>query len=58
MNKKQVIREVHNTIQVYCEDCFLYKFHRETHSRNFAQNFCIRECSVGEKLQAYGDKLS
>lgn len=58
MNKKQVIKEVHDLVQEYCEDCFLYKHLRETHSRNVAQKFCIKECSVGEKLQELGDKLS
>lgn len=58
MDKKQVIKEVHDMVQVYCEECFLYKYLRETNSRNVAQQFCIKECSVGEKLQEYGDRLS
>lgn len=58
MNKRQVIKEVHGLVQEYCEDCLLYKHLRETHSRNVAQQFCIKECSVGEKLQEYGNQLS
>lgn len=58
MNKKQVIKEVHDLVQEYCEDCFLYKHLRDTSNRKVAQQFCIKECSVGERLQEYGDQLS
>ncbi len=58
MNKKQIRTEVHNTVQLYCEDCMLYQHFCQIHSRAYAHNFCVNECSVGEKLQKYGEKLS
>ncbi|MCP8968820.1 zinc-finger domain-containing protein [Ectobacillus ponti] len=58
MSRKQLITEVHNLIEAYCEGCFLNRQLRHDHSRRYAQNFCIRQCTVGEKLQQYGQLLS
>ncbi|PWA13270.1 zinc-finger domain-containing protein [Pueribacillus theae] len=57
MQRKQVICKVNDILDTYCTDCFLKQFLRQTYGKNHAQRFCIRECSVGEELQKYGDKL-
>lgn len=58
MERKQIIKEVGEILDTYCEDCFLKRHHRYTHSKSYALNFCLNQCTVGEKLKSYGRKLS
>ncbi|MGM9987467.1 MAG: zinc-finger domain-containing protein [Bacillaceae bacterium] len=55
--KKQVITNIHNTVQYYCEGCFVYTQFRKDHSRNVAQHFCNHTCTVGQTLQKLGEQL-
>lgn len=57
MDRKKVIHKVNHILDTFCQDCFLKEFLRDTYGKNHSQRFCIQDCSVGEKLQAYGDQL-
>lgn len=55
--KKLLITQIHNTVQYYCEGCFVYAQFRKDNSRNAAQQFCNTQCTVGEMLQKFGERL-
>ncbi|MEI4800880.1 zinc-finger domain-containing protein [Bacillus sp. NPDC077411] len=57
MNRKQLITEVNDLLETYCDGCFLQKHFRKEHSKYYAHSFCIRQCTIGEKLQKYGKQL-
>ncbi|MGL4820413.1 MAG: zinc-finger domain-containing protein [Bacilli bacterium] len=55
MNKRaRLLKEMNETLEWYCADCFLKQHHRDTFSVTYAQNFCINQCSVGERLSVIG----
>ncbi|WP_081415266.1 zinc-finger domain-containing protein [Ectobacillus panaciterrae] len=58
MNRKQLISQVHDLIETYCAGCFVNSHFRKEHGKSYAQSFCIKQCTVGEKLKEYGKKLS
>jgi hypothetical protein len=58
MERNQVIIELNDMIETYCEGCFVYQHFRKIHSQNYAQNFCMKQCTIGEKLKQYGKYLS
>ncbi|OEH92848.1 zinc-finger domain-containing protein [Bacillus solimangrovi] len=58
MQRKKIIIEVTELIDTYCTDCFLKAHHIKEHGKKQALSFCIKECTVGEKIQSYGKKLS
>jgi hypothetical protein len=58
VNRKQIISEVHNLLEAYCEGCFLNRHFRKEYGKRYAQSFCIKKCTVGEKLKEYGKMLS
>jgi hypothetical protein len=58
MNRKQLLSEVGEILDTYCHDCFLKAHHRKEGGKSNAQNFCIKNCTVGQKLQEYGKRLS
>ncbi|WP_318508633.1 zinc-finger domain-containing protein [Bacillus sp. T3] len=56
--RKQLFREVEQLMKHYCNGCFLYQHIKNEQGRRAAHRFCITQCSVGEKLKSYGNKLS
>ncbi|MBG9581649.1 hypothetical protein ABE42_21130 [Bacillus thuringiensis] len=58
MDRKQLITEVNDLLETYCEGCFLREHNRKTNSKYYAHSFCIRQCTVGETLKKYGEQLS
>ena len=52
MDKKQLITEVNDLLETYCEGCFLREHNRKTNSKYYAHSFCIRQCTVGETLKS------
>ncbi|MFX3622754.1 MAG: zinc-finger domain-containing protein [Ectobacillus sp.] len=58
MKKKQLIAEVNDLLETYCDGCFLNRYFRKEHGKSHAQSFCIKQCTVGEQLKEYGKKLS
>ena len=57
MDGKQLISEVGDILDTYCQDCFLKALYRKEYGKPYAQTFCIKNCTVGVKLQEYGKKL-
>ncbi|MFD3446039.1 zinc-finger domain-containing protein [Microbacteriaceae bacterium 4G12] len=58
MNKKKLITEVNDIIETYCDGCFVNSYFRKEQGQRFAQSFCIKQCTVGERLKEYGKQLS
>ncbi|PMC39264.1 zinc-finger domain-containing protein [Bacillus sp. UMB0899] len=57
MNKKQTLQELSEIIDTYCANCLLKKHFREEYGKTFAHTFCIKSCTVGEKIKNVGKKL-
>lgn len=58
MNRKELFSEVGEILDTYCKDCFLKSHFRKEYGKKYAQTFCIKKCTVGQRLKEYGDKLS
>ncbi|MCP1123247.1 zinc-finger domain-containing protein [Bacillus sp. AFS018417] len=58
MDRKQLITEVNDLLETYCDGCFLQQHFRKEHSKYYAHSFCIRQCTIGAKLKEYGNRLS
>jgi hypothetical protein len=58
MEKHEVRTLVSSLLDMYCEDCFLYQCHSEEKGRRKAHKFCIKNCTIGKKLQSYGKRLT
>ena len=57
MNRKKVYEELEEILTV-CEGCFLQKHFRKQNGRTFAHQFCLSECTVGERLKQLGKELT
>lgn len=57
MERKNIYREV-NEMLAFCEDCFVQKHFRKEKGRAFAHQFCLSNCTVGQKLKKVGKKLT
>ncbi|MGR3764761.1 zinc-finger domain-containing protein [Rossellomorea sp. NS-SX7] len=57
MDRRQVVDKVDELIDTYCSDCLLKAYFRKEFSKARAHRFCIEECTVGEQIKSYGDKL-
>lgn len=58
MKRKKIYEEVEEVIASYCQGCFLQKQFRKEKGRSYAHQFCISQCTVGEKLRELGNKLT
>ncbi|MGE7216758.1 zinc-finger domain-containing protein [Priestia koreensis] len=57
VNRKQLLQEVTELLDYYCEDCFVKKTFNKEKGKNYAQSFCINQCTIGEKIKEYGEML-
>lgn len=57
MNRGDIFREMDELMNLYCEDCFLHKHFRKEYSKTYAHRFCIKQCSVGQKIKTIGAAL-
>lgn len=57
MNRKEIYQKTEQLMDTFCDNCFLYKYHRAEKNRSYAHRFCITECTVGVKIKIYGKKL-
>ncbi|MFS0863308.1 zinc-finger domain-containing protein [Fredinandcohnia sp. 179-A 10B2 NHS] len=58
MERRKLITEVGEMLDTYCQDCFVKEYFRKENGKRFAQTFCIKNCTVGQKLKEYGKRLS
>lgn len=58
MNKLSIINEIDETMEMYCEDCFIRKQIRKDQGKTAAHRFCISNCTVGQQLQFLGNELN
>ncbi|USK58562.1 zinc-finger domain-containing protein [Peribacillus asahii] len=57
MNRKKIYEEVEEMLS-FCEGCFVQKHFRKENGRTFAHQFCLSQCTVGEKLKKLGQELT
>nr|WP_285889706.1 zinc-finger domain-containing protein [Neobacillus niacini] len=53
-----MFNRVESLLGQYCNGCFVHQQFKQDGGRRFAHRFCISQCTVGEKLQEYGKKLT
>ncbi|WP_337444075.1 zinc-finger domain-containing protein [Bacillus coahuilensis] len=53
-----MIRKIDEVVTNYCEGCFVKTQLRKDFGKTHAHRFCIQSCTVGEKVQNLGEKLS
>ncbi len=58
MNRKEILQDIEKTLMTYCQGCFLKKHFRTEYGATHAHRFCISQCTVGEQLKLYGDRLN
>ncbi len=58
MSRIELFLEVEELMNTYCKDCLVKAALRKEKGKIAAHKFCITECTVGEKLKQYGEKLS
>lgn len=58
MNKTNVMNEITEILDVYCEDCFLKRQLSKETGKTGAHKFCISTCTIGEQLQFLGQELN
>jgi hypothetical protein len=57
LERKQLLEEVTQMLDYYCQDCFIKRTFNKEQGKNYAQSFCINQCTIGEKIQEYGRLL-
>ncbi|MFK2824153.1 zinc-finger domain-containing protein [Bacillus sp. B190/17] len=57
MERKQLMAEMGEILDTYCEDCLLKAVFRKEKGKAFAHKFCITKCTVGEQLRKCGEQL-
>lgn len=58
MERKKLMQEADELMKEFCQDCFLYQHNKTEYGKRNAHRFCISQCTVGNKLKEYGEKLS
>jgi hypothetical protein len=57
MNRKKIYEELEEILS-FCEGCFLQKHFRKEKGKAFAHQFCLSQCTIGEKLRQLGKELT
>lgn len=57
MKNTEIINEIDQLIENYCEGCFVKAELRKEKGKTKAHQFCIKECTVGEEIREAGNKL-
>jgi len=58
MERKKVMDEVEELFTIYCHNCPVKQQLRLERGKTRAHKFCIKECTVGEKISRYGKFLT
>jgi len=56
--RKQLLDKVDQTLQAYCDGCFLYSTHKKELGRTYAHKFCLSHCTIGQQLKDVGKQLN
>jgi hypothetical protein len=56
--KKELFESVQIMMEQYCKGCFLHQHLKKEFGKRAAHRFCITDCTVGEKLREFGERLS
>ncbi|ADU93734.1 MULTISPECIES: zinc-finger domain-containing protein [Geobacillus] len=55
--RKEILEQIARLEETYCDGCFLKSTFRKEYGKTYAQSFCIQQCTVGEQMRRYGEKL-
>ncbi|WP_042457676.1 zinc-finger domain-containing protein [Neobacillus dielmonensis] len=58
VERKELLNQVEGLMLKYCEGCFLHRHLIKESGRRAAHRFCISQCTIGERIKQYGEKLS
>lgn len=58
MDKLDVMKEINQLLDIYCEGCYVKKQLLKERGKTGAHQFCISECSVGDQLQFLGREIN
>lgn len=56
--RRALLNDIDYLLDTYCDDCLLFLALKEEGGRASAYRFCLRQCTIGKKLQDIGKKLS
>lgn len=57
MERKQLIREIDEMTDTYCEGCLVKQSLTKERSKTNAHRFCITQCSIGLRIQRMGEAM-
>ncbi|EMT44954.1 MULTISPECIES: zinc-finger domain-containing protein [Anoxybacillus] len=57
MKRKDVLFQLNELLDTYCEGCFVKSTLRKERGKSYAQSFCIQTCTIGWKIQQCGKLL-
>ena len=58
MNKAKVMSEIDETLDTYCEGCFLKRQLSKDQGKTTAHRFCIKGCTIGDHLKFLGQEMN
>ncbi|CAM3052969.1 zinc-finger domain-containing protein [Filibacter tadaridae] len=58
MEKTNIMNDINEVLDTYCEGCFLKTQLARDNGKTIAHNFCIRTCTVGEQLKFLGNEMN
>ena len=58
MKKLDVMSEIDEILDSYCDGCFLKTYLKKEQGKSSAHSFCITKCTVGEHLKFLGVELN
>ena len=56
--KELVMSEIDETLDTFCEGCFLKRQLSKDKGKTAAHNFCITTCTIGEHLKFLGQEMN
>jgi len=56
--RKEILTKLNELQDFYCDGCLVKSTLRKDYGKTYAQSFCINQCTVGERIKQYGEKLN
>lgn len=52
-----IVEEIDELMDRYCKNCLVKQALVEERGKKGAHHFCIKECTIGEKVQSMGKEM-
>ena len=56
-NRNAWLKKAEQLMDFYCNDCFLHQQNKRDMGKRGAHRFCIKQCTVGQRIKKAGDML-